>query len=455
MERDKLDFGTMKIGPLFRAIFFPTLIGMIFTSLITVIDGMFVGHGVGAGGIASVNIVAPTFMIATGIGLMFGIGASVIASIKLSESNIKAAKIIMTQGFIAATVLASLMVAVILIAPEWTLRLLGCSTELKSNALDYMLFLAPSLIFVMIQCIGMMLIRLDGSPKYAMWCQAIPAVLNIILDYIMIFPMGMGVKGAAVATSISCVVGGLMALSYFFWFSAKLKFYKLKSTRKSFLLTLRNVCYMTKIGFATFLTEIAMSVMMITGNYMFLSQLGEQGVAAYSIACYLFPVVFSIANAVAQSAQPIISFNYGANNNERVRQTLKVSLLAALICGLSVTFGISAGAIPIVLAFLSPEEPAFEIATSGLPLFSICSLFFAVNITFIGYYQSLEKAVRSIIYTLLRGIVLLIPSFVILPTLLGEKGLWLAIPMAEFLTAVIIITFFASNSSNHSTRALS
>ena len=191
MERDKLDFETMKIGPLFRAIFFPTLIGMIFTSLITVIDGMFVGHGVGAGGIASVNIVAPTFMIATGIGLMFGIGASVIASIKLSESNIKAAKIIMTQGFIAATVLASLMVAVILIAPEWTLRLLGCSTELKSNALDYMLFLAPSLIFVMIQCIGMMLIRLDGSPKYAMWCQAIPAVLNIILYYIMIFPMGM------------------------------------------------------------------------------------------------------------------------------------------------------------------------------------------------------------------------------------------------------------------------
>ena len=134
MKRDKLDFATMKIGPLFRALFFPTLIGMIFTSLITVIDGMFVGHGVGADGIASVNIVAPTFMISTGIGLMFGIGASVIASIKLSENNVKAAKIILTQSFIASTVLALLMVCVMLLAPHSTLNLLGCSDELYGNA---------------------------------------------------------------------------------------------------------------------------------------------------------------------------------------------------------------------------------------------------------------------------------------------------------------------------------
>ncbi|MDE6377425.1 MAG: MATE family efflux transporter [Duncaniella sp.] len=445
MERDKLDFATMKIGPLFRALFFPTLIGMIFTSLITVIDGMFVGHGVGADGIASVNIVAPTFMISTGIGLMFGIGASVIASIKLSEGNVKSANIILTQGFMASTFIALVMVAYIMIAPGSTLEMLGCSDDLRANAMRYMLYLVPSLLFVMIQCIGMMLIRLDGSPEYAMWCQAIPAVLNIVLDYVMIFPMNMGVMGAAVATSIACVIGGLMALAYFIFFSTTLRFYRLKVSTKSLMLTLRNIGYMMRIGFATFLTEIAMSVMMITGNYMFMSRLGEQGVAAYSIACYLFPVVFSIANAVAQSAQPIISFNYGAHSPSRVSQALRVALLTALICGVAVSLGLSLGARAIVMAFLTPAEPAFALAVNGLPVFALCSLFFAVNITFIGYYQSLERAVRSTVYTLLRGIIFLIPAFVLLPRLFGDTGLWMAIPSAELLTTIIILIIFFIN----------
>ena len=442
MKRDKLDFGTMKIGPLFRALFFPTLIGMIFTSLITVIDGMFVGHGVGEAGIAAVNIVAPIYMIASGLGLMFGIGASVIASIKLSEKNNKAANIILTQGFMASTTLALLMTAIILIAPVGTLDILGCSEKLLGNAYDYILFICPALIFVMMQCIGMMLIRLDGSPKYAMFCQAVPAVINIVLDYVMIFPMGMSVKGAAVATSISCVIGGLMSVGYFLGFSKTLHFYRLKTSIKSLMLSLRNIGYMIKIGFATFLTEIAMSVMMITGNYMFMSRLGEQGVAAYSIACYLFPVVFSIANAVAQSAQPIISYNYGAKQSSRVGRTLKVSLFTALICGAIVTSGIALGKTAIVMAFLQPDASAYGIATQGLPLFGICSLFFAINVTFIGYYQSLEKAVRSIVYTLLRGIVLLVPAFILLPSIIGDEGLWLAIPTAEILTTLIIIVAF-------------
>lgn len=444
MERDRLDFGTMKIGPLFRALFFPTLIGMIFTSLITVIDGMFVGHGVGADGIASVNIVAPTYMIATGIGLMFGIGASVIASIRLSEGNTKAANIILTQGFACSTLLALAMVAVLTFAPQWSLDVLGCSDNLRDNAVNYMLPLTPAMLFVMIQCIGMMLIRLDGSPRYAMMCQAIPAVLNIILDYVMIFPMGMGVRGAAVATSISCVVGGLMAVVYFCGFSSTLRFYRIKLSGKSILLSLRNSGYMIKIGFATFLTEIAMSVMMITGNYMFMSRLGEQGVAAYSIACYLFPVVFSMANAVAQSAQPIISYNYGARKPHRVSQALRVAILAALICGVAVTTGLVTGARAIVSAFLESDEPAFAIAVGGLPLFAVCSLFFAINVTYIGYCQSLEKAGLSIFFTLLRGVIFLVPSFLLLPSLIGDSGLWLAIPLAEFLTMLIIAATFTA-----------
>lgn len=175
LDRDRLDFGSGKIGVLFRALFFPSLVGMIFNSVLTLVDGMFVGHGVGANGIAAVNIVAPLFLVTTGIGLMLGIDASVVASIRLSEGNVKAARIIMTQASLAGLIFSALLLAVVYSAPRGVAYALGCSPALETNALSYMLPLLAGLPFLLAECIGMMLIRLDGSPKYAMWCQLVPA----------------------------------------------------------------------------------------------------------------------------------------------------------------------------------------------------------------------------------------------------------------------------------------
>jgi len=438
LNRDRLDFANDRIGPLFRSLFFPTLVGMIFNSALTVIDGVFVGRGVGAEGIAAVNIVAPVFMVVTGIGLMFGIGASVVASIRLSENKVKAARIIMTQAFIVGLLAVGLIGLGCFASPRRVVHALGCSPLLEANAVSYLLWLLPGLFFLFIECVGMMLIRLDGSPKYAMTVQIVAAVANIVLDWYMVFPLGWGVMGASLATSIACVIGGTMVLIYFVRFPNRLRFYPLKCTVTSLLLTLRNTGYIVRIGFATFLTELAMSVMMLTGNYMFISLLGEEGVAAFAIACYLFPIVFSISNAVAQSAQPIISFNYGAHRPDRVGRTLRVSLLTAVLCGISVTVCLWAGAPAIVRLFLSPQESACGLAVEGLPLFALCAVFFAVNIAFIGYYQSIEKAMVSSAYTLLRGIVFLVPCFILLPRAIGVAGLWLAIPAAELLTCVVI-----------------
>lgn len=443
LDRDRIDFANDKIGPLFRALFFPTLIGMIFNSALTVIDGIFVGQGVGANGIAAVNIVAPIYMIATGIGLMFGIGSSVVASIRLSENNDKAARIIMTQAFTVGLVIISLICFGALLCPHPFLKLLGCTPMLESNASDYLLWILPRLFFLFIQCVGMMLIRLDGSPKYAMTVQIVGAVINIALDWYMIFPLGLGVKGAAIATSIACIIAGLMVLAYFVWFPDRLRFYRIKTSVTAILLTLRNTLYIMRLGFATFLTEFAMSIMMLTGNYMFISMLGEDGVAAFAIACYLFPIVFSISNAVAQSAQPIISYNYGAHQPERVIRALHVALLTAGICGISVAVFLSVGAPDIISLFLDPREKAYALAVEGLPLFALCAVFFSINIAFIGYYQSIEKAASSTAYTLLRGVLLLVPCFILLPRLIGVPGLWLAIPLAELLTCAAILCLYA------------
>lgn len=182
-----------------------------------------------------------------------------------------------------------------------------------------------------------MLIRQDGAPKYAMTVQMVSAVLNIFLDWLMVFPMGMGIKGAAIATSISCGVSGLMVLAYFIFSARVLRFYRLKMSVKSLRLSLRNVGYMAKIGLATFIAEIAIGVMMVTGNFMFMSYLGEDGVAAFSVGCYLFPIIFSINNAVAQSAQPIISYNFGSGDLGRVKAVLRTSLMTACACGVIIS----------------------------------------------------------------------------------------------------------------------
>lgn len=440
MNRDRLDFGNGKIDRLFRAMFFPTLVGMVFNSVLNICDGMFVGHGVGSNALAAINIVAPLFLLCTGIGLMFGIGASVIGSIRLAENNTKAARIIMTQAYLAGAVIFGTVILVSLLFTRPVLYFLGCSPVLEQQASEYLLWLLPGLVFYYLQCAGMMLIRLDGSPKYAMSVQIVAAVLNIFLDWLMVFPLDMGIKGASIATSLSCIAAGLMVLGYFVFFSDRLKFYRLKLTAKSLRLSFRNVGYMTKVGLATFIAEGSMGIMIVTGNHVFLPYLGEPGVAAFSVGCYLFPLIFSISNAVAQASQPIISFNYGAGHTGRVRQALHIAVAAACICGTTITLGMWIGAPVIAQIFLVPTETAYSLAVKGLPLLGLCALFFALNVTFIGYYQSREQAVRPIVYMLLRGVIFMVPGFLFLPPLCGEAGLWLAIPMSELLTLAVIAT---------------
>lgn len=438
MERDSIDFGRMHIPSLFCKLFFPTLTGMIFNALLNVVDGMFVGRGVGSDGLAAINIVAPLFMVTTGIGLMFGIGASVVASIHLSQGNVKAANINVTQAFGVSLLLLSAIVVCMEIFHTPVIRLMGGSDVLLPYARDYVLWLLPGLPFLLLESIGLMLIRLDGSPRYAMMCNVIPAIMNIILDYLFVFPLGWGIGGAALATTLGCTIGGGMVIWYFLRRSQTVRLYRLKFSQTSLRLTVRNVGYMTKLGASAFLTEIAMSAMILTGNYAFIRLSGEEGVAAFSIACYLFPLVFMINNAVAQAAQPIISFNYGSGNHARVRKALHTSIAAGCVCGILASTSLIILTKPIVSLFLPAEYPAHGLAVEGIPVFASCALFFALNIVFIGYYQSTEQATRATIYTLLRGIILLVPAFLILPLRWGVPGAWAAIPCAEALTLIII-----------------
>lgn len=427
-----LDYANGKITRLFSKMFFPTLLGLIFNALLTIIDGIFVGQGVGPEGIAAVNIIAPLFMVATGTGLMFGIGSSVIAGIAISRNDNSRASINTTQAYVFCAVFISLLAIVLLFFRKEIALLLGSSDELLPGALDYLTWLIPGIFLLIFECIDMMVIRLDGSPKFAMYCNIIPAVINIFLDYYLIFPCGMGVKGAAIATSLSIAVGALMVFVYFIRFSYVIKF---KWSPKNFAV---NIWRQIQIGSSAFITEVAMSVMMLTGNYMFMKYYGNSGVAAFSIACYLFPLMFMMSNAVAQSAQPIISYNYGAGATSRVKQAFALSIRVAFICGIIAFCALAFGAGQIVQLFIDPECDAGRLACAGLPIYATCAIFFSINISFIGYYQSIEKAFKAMIFTLMRGVVFLVPLFCIMPVLFPSWGIWAAIPASEALTLLII-----------------
>lgn len=438
LKRDIIDFGNGSIPLMFTKMLFPTLLGMMFSVLFCITDGIFIGHGVGSDGLASVNIVMPMFTLATAFGMMFGVGSSVIAAIHLSQDNVKAARIITTQAFMATLVIGVLLGVLLYAFTDRILLLLGCGDKLMEMCREYYLWFIPCALFVMLQILGQFIIRLDGNPRYSMMVEVIPACLNIFLDWLFIFPVGWGLKGAALATSVGSFSGVIMVCWYMAFKCETLTLYKLKRTLTSLVLTLRNIAYMARVGVSGFIGEFSMSVLTLVGNYMFMRMLGEDGVAAFSVACYIAPVVYMIYAAISQSAQPIISYNYGAGAYGRVRRTFRLAIAAALATGLSVSAILALLVKPIVSVFLNENSGAYDICAGGLPLYAAGFVFMAFSQTVIGFCQSIGKPLISTLLTLMRGMVLPVCVFLLLPVLLGVDGLWLSVPLAELLVTLLI-----------------
>ena len=234
-------------------------------------------------------------------------------------------------------------------------------------------------------------------------------------------------------------------MCYLLFFARTLRLIKIKMSRKSLRLTLRNIGYQCKIGISALLGEATMGVLMLMGNLMFMKYIGNDGVGAFSIACYYCPFVFMIGNSIAQSAQPIISYNYGKGSKSRVIATEKLAILAALYCGLAITAAFIFTPSAMVHLFLDPDLAAAKIAVKGFPVFSVAFIAFIFNLTAIGYFQSVEKVTPSIVFALLRGLIFLVPAFILLPTILNATGIWLALGISEILTALSIVGFYIYN----------
>ncbi len=443
-----LDFYHMSPGRLFTKMFFPTLLGMFSGSVMNITDGMFVGQRVGSDALAAINIAAPVFMLVTGIALMFGIGASVRASISLAQGKTKEANREITTSLLVAVTVVTLLSAIILLNLDTMAYLFGSTDRLLPFVKEYMLWVTVGMPASCVLFAGMFYVRLDGAPKFAMWCEIIGAGLNILLDYIFIYPLDMGIMGAAIASSLSCLVGALLIMGYLIFFTKRIQLCSLRAAFGRSARWLQTTWQQVKLGLSGFLGEVAISLMLVLGNYVFGSLLGESGVAAYSIACYCSPLFFMINNAIAQSAQPIISYDYGARRWERVRHTLRLVLTVAIVCSVVMATFIILLTEPLVSLFVKDDPITHALAVKGMPLFAVDLLFLAVNVTMIGYFQSIKRGTWATVFTTLRGYIFLMFSFIILPLVWGVPGAWLAIPVAEGLTTVCIVLFIFSFKRN-------
>ncbi|WP_243526490.1 MATE family efflux transporter [Bacillus pseudomycoides] len=419
------------IKNLFISYLIPAVLGMVLMSVNIVIDAVMISRGVGANGLAGVNVAIPAFSIFFSISLWIGMGGATLYSIALGENKIERARSIFTQSMTVAVVIVGALMIICLWRIEDLAYLFGANEVILPYALDYLTVLLTFGMIYVLENILSTFIRNDGNPNLAMAGLVVTALLNIAFDYIFIFIFGWGVTGAAAATILSAAIGFLVLLSHFFRKRSILKWTK-------FHFEWNTVKQIMVIGFPSFTAEITVAIVTIGFNITFMKYAGELGVASYAIVNSIHSMMLLVFLGVGAALQPIASFHYGANLPERLKEGLNLAVKTAIVLGcVAIVSGLFFGEYIIGLFDVQSEE-LLTLTVTGMSLFFIQYVFFGYNIVYGEYFQSVRQTRKSILIILSRGLLLIIPLLWIMPKLFGVNGIWLVMPVSEVLTAIVV-----------------
>ncbi|PEJ39560.1 MATE family efflux transporter [Bacillus pseudomycoides] len=416
---------------LFISYLIPAVLGMVLMSVNIVIDAVMISRGVGANGLAGVNVAIPAFSIFFSISLWIGMGGATLYSIALGENKIERARSIFTQSMTVAVVIVGALMVICLWRIEDLAYLFGANEVILPYALDYLTVLLTFGMIYVLENILSTFIRNDGNPNLAMAGLVVTALLNIAFDYIFIFIFGWGVTGAAAATILSAAIGFLVLLSHFFRKSSILKWTK-------FHFEWNTVKQIMLIGFPSFTAEITVAIVTIGFNITFMKYAGELGVASYAIVNSIHSMMLLVFLGVGAALQPIASFHYGANLPERLKEGLNFAVKTAIVLGcVAIVSGLFFGEYIIGLFDVQSKE-LLTLTVTGMSLFFVQYVFFGYNIVYGEYFQSVRQTRKSILIILNRGLLLIIPLLWIMPKLFGVNGIWLVMPVSEVLTAIVV-----------------
>ena len=437
MEKEENILGYEKIGKLIRKFSIPCIISLVVNSLYNIVDQIFIGWGVGYIGNGATNVVFPITMLCLAFALMFGDGSSAYLSLKLGEKNKKEASKGVVNGILISIIVSILLCAIIIGFLPQILNLFGCTDALREDAMGYGFFVALGLPFMMIGTTLNSIIRADGSPKYAMTSMVIGAILNVILDPIFIFVFKMGVEGAAIATSISQFVTFAMNVAYL----RKLK--TIKITRDDIKLKPSIVGRVSMLGISSFITQMSIVLVMafennLLGKYGAESEFGSEiPITVLGIVMKISQILNSIIIGIASGAQPIFGYNYGAQNYDRVRKTLKYVLGLSLIVSTIAFLLFQLIPDKLILIFGSGNELYIEFACYAFRTYLMLCICNGIQIPAGIFFQAIGKGVKSAIISLSRQIVFLIPAMVVFGATFGIHGILYAGPFADGLAFII------------------
>ncbi len=441
MNKDKTFLGTEPIGKLLLKLAVPTVLAQIVNMLYNIVDRIYIGHIEGDGNLAltGVGVCMPLIMIISAFAALISSGGAPRASISMGKGEHETAEKILGCCFVLQLIISAVLTAVLLIWNEDLLLMFGASDNTIKYACDYMNIYAIGTVFVQLT-LGMgAFITAQGFAKFGMMTVLIGAVSNIALDPLFIYAFGMGVKGAAVATIISQALSCAWVLSFL---TGKKTLLKLKIQNLKLTSSLILPC--VALGLSTFVMQSSESVISVCFNSSLLKYGGDIAVGAMTILTSVMQFAMLPMQGIAQGAQPILSYNYGAKNIERVKKTFRLLLTSCLVYSVSLWL--------LIMLFpggfagiFSPDAQLIEFTAGALRIFCAVLCIFGIQVACQMTFVSIGNAACSITVAVVRKFVLLLPLIYLVPLFVSDKtmGVYLAEPIADFIAVSFTAILFA------------
>lgn len=434
---------------------------MIFTSIYSVIDGLFVSNYAGEEPFAAINFIYPVIMVLGAVGFMFGAGGTAIVSKTLREGHRTHANRYFTLVILVTAGCGVVLGAIGILCVPYVASLMGASGDMLDNCVLYSRIILCALPFFMLQNLFQSFFITAEKPALGFIFTIGSGVINIVLDVVFVAVLGLGVKGAAIATAISQAVGGLAPIVYFACKNnSMLRFVKPKWYGRVVVRSCIN-------GSSELLGNIAMSLVSMIYNVKLLQIADKAGVAAFGVIMYVQFIFVAIFIGYCIGTAPIVGFNFGAQNKLELQNVFKKSLiiiafvaigmvalaegLADVIAKLFFNDAIPEDVITAeqIAEFLTQRQQLREMTATGLRLYSICFLFAGFNMLCSSFFTALNNGLVSAISSFARTLVFQIVCIFVLPLFMGLNGIWLATTVAELLTFVLTIVLFAINNKRY------
>ena len=405
----------------------PSALAMCIASLNTIIDGVFLGNGIGDAALGAVNIVMPITIVFFGLATMVSVGGGALISKNFGANEDEKGISIFRQVTYMLIIMSLCLSAICVIFAKPIVKIMGATENLLPLAAEYLkyyaMFCLPSLLGIAFNSF----LRNDNKPKLAMVSTICGTISNIILNYIFIFKLGLGIKSAAIATGFGQIITLLIALPHFILKKGKLSFGKQNLEAG----TIREVL---KIGLPSFFAEAAFSVIIFVHNLVLVNTVGEIGISTYAIINYITTNIYLVLLGVTLGAQPLISYNYGANRPGRVRKAGVV--MGCLILGYTaIMWTLIIVAPRFLIQIFSSDSALIADAVPALKLYFAAFIF--MDLQYIGqtFFKSLNKKKHAIFFSLLRKVVIVVPLTYIFPYLfnMGSNGVFLAEPISNVI----------------------